>query len=91
MKECIRDRKRGLIMKEEKHTTGAELEFSIFCIENIACRLGVEPVRVYDALTKKSRILNEYIVPEYETLHTQSKAYIVDDVLDIMREQGVNV
>ncbi|WP_334305730.1 DUF3791 domain-containing protein [Sporofaciens musculi] len=30
---------------------------------------------VYDALSKKSDILSGYIVPEYESLHTQSKDY----------------
>ena len=32
-----------------------------------------------------------YIVPEYEVLHTQSREYIVDDLLDVMKERGVEV
>ena len=47
-----------------------ELEFVIFCIENIALKLKVNAEEVYIALTEKSSILNDYIVPEYETLHT---------------------
>ena len=68
-----------------------ELEFAVFCIENIARKLGVDPVRVYTALTEKSDILHGYIVPEYEMLHTQSRDYIVDDILDLMRERGVEI
>lgn len=68
-----------------------ELEFAIFCIENLAQYLGVTAERVYYALTKKSDILNNYIVPEYEILHTQSKDYIVNDILEVMAERGVNV
>ena len=61
---------------------------SIFCIENIAARLGVNAERVYEAFTEKSDILNGYIVPEYEILHTQSKEYILEDLLDVMKEEG---
>ena len=68
-----------------------ELEFAVFCIENIARKLGVDAVRVYGALTEKSDILHGYIVPGYEILHTQSREYIVDDLLDVMKERGVKV
>lgn len=68
-----------------------ELEFAVFCIENVAAKLGVDAERVYEAFTGKSDILSGYIVPEYEMLHTQSKEYIVDDLLDVMKERGVEV
>lgn len=68
-----------------------ELEFAIFCIENIAARLGISARNVYDALTRKSDILNSYIVSEYEMLHTQDKDYIIDDILDVMREEGMEI
>lgn len=72
-------------------TTSEQLEFAIFCIENLARQLGVDAAVVYDALTKKSSILNSYIVPEYEMLHTQSKEYILNDILDFMQKRGVQV
>lgn len=31
------------------------------------------------------------MVPEYEMLHTQSLEYIVDDLLDVMKEKEVEV
>ena len=68
-----------------------DLEFAVFCIENVAAKLGVGAERVYQAFTEKSNILNGYIVPEYEVLHTQSREYIVDDLLDVMNERGVEV
>ena len=43
----------------------SELEFTVFCIENVAAKLGVDAERVYQAFTEKSDILNGYIVPEY--------------------------
>lgn len=57
-------------MEKQPIQNERELEFAVFCIENVADRLGVNPVSIYDAFTKKSDILNNYIVPEYEVLHT---------------------
>jgi hypothetical protein len=68
-----------------------ELEFAIFCVENIAIRLGVDAEKVYDALTVKSDILNSYIVPCFDILHTQDKDYIIDDVLNVMKERGAEI
>lgn len=74
-----------------KIKNSSELEFAVFCIENVAAKLGVDAERVYQAFTEQSDILNGYIVPEYEVLHTQSREYIVDDLLDVMKERGVEV
>ena len=77
------------MMNNKKIKNSNELEFAIFCIENIAAKLGVDAINVYQALTKQSNILYDYIVPEYEVLHTQSKEYIVQDILDVMKDRGV--
>ena len=69
------------MMTDEKIKNSSELEFAVFCIENVAAKLGVDAERVYQAFTEQSDILNGYIVPEYEVLHTQSREYIVDDLL----------
>ena len=51
----------------------------------------MDAARVYQAFTEKRDILNGYIVPEYEMLHTQSREYIVNDLLDVMKEKKVEV
>ena len=79
------------MMTEEKIKNSNELEFAVFCIENVAAKLGVDAERVYQAFTEQSNILYGYIVPEYEVLHTQSREYIVDDLIDVMKENGVEV
>ena len=66
-----------------------ELEFAIFCIENVAIFLKRDAQDVYKMLTEESNILYDYIVPEYDMLHTQSKEYIVNDIIDFMKERGV--
>ena len=69
----------------------AVLEFAVFCIENVADALGKTSADVYRALSGANGILLQYIVPCYDVLHTQGKAYIVDDILDVMKERGVTV
>lgn len=59
-------------MPDEKIRNSRELEFAVFCIESVAEKLGVEAERVYKAFTEKSNILNDYIVPEYEIMHTRA-------------------
>ncbi len=76
---------------ENGNCGGRELEFAIFCIESVASRLNTDARKVYDAWTVRSDILKGYIIPEYEVLHTQSREYIVDDILEVMRERGVTV
>lgn len=68
-----------------------ELEFAVFCVENVAISLGVCAEKVYSALTENSDILHSYIIPEYEVLHTQSKQYIVADIIEVMKERGVKL
>ena len=68
---------------------GSMLDFVIFCIEEVAAKLQLPGNVVYDLLTEKSDILSGYIVPSYDVLHTQSRQYIVDDIISLMREEGL--
>lgn len=68
-----------------------ELEFAVFCIENVAIHLNTAAEKVYDALTVNSEILNGYIIPCYDILHTQGKEYIVEDILELMKEKGITI
>ena len=68
-----------------------ELEFSVFCIENIAEYLGLKGDGAYRLLAGKSDILDDYIIPYYDTLHTQGREYIVNELIEVMRERGLQV
>ena len=46
------------MMTDKKIKNFNELEFAVFCIENVAAKLGVNAERVYQAFTEKSDILN---------------------------------
>ena len=49
----------------------------------------MDPAKVYLLLTEKTDILYDYIVPCYESQHTQDRDYILDDIEGVMREKGV--
>ena len=51
------------MITDERIKNSSELEFAVFCIENVAAKLGVDAERVYQAFTEQSDILNGYIVP----------------------------
>ena len=44
-----------------------------------------------DKITIQSDILNNYIVANYDVLHTQGKQYIVDDIIDTIKERGIDI
>lgn len=67
------------------------LEYVLFCIEGIAKKLGKDGREVYQILTEDSDILNSYIVPSYDVLHTQGKDYIIEDILDVMKKRGLTI
>ena len=68
-----------------------ELDFAIFCIENVAKAAGVSTQDLMDKITIQSDILNNYIVANYDVLHTQGKQYIVDDIIDTMKQRGIDI
>lgn len=65
-----------------------DIDFVTYCIGNLSRRLGLTAKDVYHRL-KESGILTDYIVPSYDVLHTFSKEYLMEDLMDYMREKGV--
>lgn len=65
-----------------------ELEFVLFCIEFVAERLELPVGEIYLKL-QQSGLLQDYILANYEILHTQSKDYIVEDIIELMKEKGL--
>ena len=66
-----------------------ELEFAVFCIENIAMCLEMNGEDVYTLLTVDSNALYDYIIPSYESLHTQGKEYIINDIVEYLTLKGL--
>lgn len=64
------------------------LKFTIFCIDNVARFLGRTPKDVYHRM-QDADLINGYIVPCYNVLHSFSKEYIVDDLVSLMQKKGL--
>ena len=75
--------------RPELNLDPTQMEFTVFCIENLATDLAMDPTDVYDLLTMKSDILYSYIIPCFDSLHTQDRDYILEDIKQVMREKGV--
>ena len=70
--------------------SGNDIDFITYSIGNLSRRLNMSAAEVYRRL-KQSGILNGYIVPSYDVLHTFSKEYLMEDLIEYMREKGVLV
>ena len=64
------------------------IDFVTYCIGNLSRRLNMSAVDVYRRL-KQSGILYGYIVPSYDVRHTFGKEYLMEDLIEYMREKGV--
>ena len=57
------------MMHDEKIQNSSELEFAIFCIENVAAKLGVNAERVY-----------QLIRDGVSDMHCMSDAYLAEEL-----------
>ena len=64
------------------------LHFAVFCIGSVAEALHMKASEVYHRL-QSAGIIDEYIVPCYDVLHTFSKEYIVEDLIGFMKRKQV--
>lgn len=64
-----------------------QLDFITYCVGNLAERLQMSAGKVY-RLLRSSNILDGYIVPCYDVLHTFGKDYIMDDLVELMKKRG---
>ncbi len=64
------------------------LKFVTWLISKLSDYLKMPQTEVYRRLYR-SGILYNYIVPSYDVLHTFGAQYLMDDIADFMREEGV--
>lgn len=63
------------------------LSFVIFCVGSVADALKMSAKDVYSRMSKGG-IISDYIVPCYDVLHTFSREYIVEDLVDLMHKRS---
>lgn len=69
--ERNRDRQSGDVSKEE-------FEFYTYCLENYALHKNISGMRAW--VTFKETGADEYIIDNYDLLHTQGLEYVLDDI-----------
>lgn len=57
--------------------------FAASCIEAAARRVGCSYLDMYRRM-KRVELVNELIIRHYDTMHTMSREYITDDVLEAL-------
>jgi hypothetical protein len=63
--------------------------FAVCCIEALANELHISGNEIYTLLTEKSDILDAYIIPNYEVLHTQGLPWLVAEITRLMKKKGI--
>jgi len=71
--------------------TEEQIYFAIYCITALSRNLNIMPPDVYNLLTEKTRILDEYIIKYYDTLHTQGEDYIVGEIVNLLKSKGIKI
>ena len=74
-----------------REINSAQLEFSIFCVESVAEELGLTGDAVYKMMTEDTDVLDEYVIPYFDALHTQGREYIVRELLEVLRGRGAKM
>ena len=60
---------------------GKVMEFVIFAIESAAQKLGIPAPTLYNRL-EKLNLIRQYLISGYDMLHTQSREYIADTLVE---------
>ena len=64
-----------------------ELTFTIFLIHQLSEAWNKTPAEVYSIL-KRGNVIEDYIVPCYDVLHTLGSKYLVEDITGLIAERG---
>lgn len=64
--------------------------FVIYMIHACANKWGKMPSEVY-AILNNSNCIDEFLIPHFDILHTQSTAYVVDDITEFLGVRGVKI
>lgn len=60
-----------------------KLAFAASCVEGTARKLGVSYIEIYDRM-KKVDLINKFILSHYDTLHTESREYLIEDIIECL-------
>lgn len=67
-----------------------EMDFAVYLIHCLAEAWKKRPKQVY-AILDQTGILDGYIFPCYDTLHTLGREYLINDITEFAEEKGVRI
>lgn len=72
-----------------KSKEGRRIHFVVMAIESAAKKLGISNQAMYKRL-KVQNLISNRLLKWYKTLHTQSLAWVTDDIIETLRnwEEG---
>ena len=70
--------------------TKSEIEFAVFLLHHLS-RIWKKSVPDTYRILSDTGILQNYIIPCYDVLHTQGESYLLDDITSFARERGALV
>lgn len=71
---------------KKQYISHKELEFATFCIEILREKKLLTSTEAYQLLTEKTNVMYDFLIPNYEILHSQSKEYILTEMLTALEE-----
>lgn len=63
-----------------------KLSFASLCIDRAAKKIGCTEAEMYKRLDSNG-LIRDYLLEYYDTLHTQSLEYALDDLLQALRNR----
>lgn len=63
---------------------GRRIHFAVMAIESAARKLGVSSREMHDRL-KAQDLIRKRLLGRYEVLHTQSREWVADDIVETLR------
>lgn len=85
-KEILRSKRELMVQERNRIQLPLEeikLAFAASCVEGTARKLGVSYIEIYDRM-KKVDLINKFILPHYDTLHTESREYLIEDIIECL-------
>ena len=67
--------------------TKETLSFVLFIIHKLSSAWSISPREVYKIL-KKTNCIQDYIILDYDVLHTLGAEYLVTDITEYVRRKG---
>ena len=85
--DCTATAENGISGRE---TNAAKMAFIVFVLHVLSAAWGTSPSGAYD-LCKKAGVIDNYLIPHYDVLHSLGSNAIIEDVTGYIRDRGFAV